>query len=82
MKKDIHPQYFPSSLIRCACGAIFKAGTTREEMETEICSQCHPFYTGKGKIIDTMGKVEKFKKRLAQKQELPKKKERKKNKSK
>jgi len=82
MKKDIHPQYFPNSLIRCACGATFKVGTTKEEQETEICSQCHPFYTGKGKIIDTMGKVEKFKKRLAQKKELPEKKERKKKKSK
>jgi large subunit ribosomal protein L31 len=67
MKKEIHPQYFPKAKVRCACGATFTVGSTREFMEIEICSQCHPFYTGKDKIVDTMGRVEKFKKRLAKK---------------
>lgn len=67
MKKDIHPKYFPKAKIQCACGALFTVGSTKEFMETEICSQCHPFYTGKEKIIDTMGRVEKFRKRLAKK---------------
>lgn len=64
MKKDIHPKYYPDAKIKCACGAVFEIGSTKPEMEVEICSQCHPFYTGKEKIIET-GQVEKFKKRLA-----------------
>lgn len=68
MKKDIHPKYYPNAKCRCACGASFEAGSTKEFLEIEICSQCHPFYTGKDKIVDAMGRVEKFKKRLAKKQ--------------
>ncbi|HOK00669.1 MAG TPA: 50S ribosomal protein L31 [Candidatus Pacearchaeota archaeon] len=64
MKKDIHPKYYPSAKVRCACGNTFTVGSTKEYMEVEICSQCHPFYTGKEKIIDKMGRVEKFKKRM------------------
>jgi large subunit ribosomal protein L31 len=67
MKKEIHPQYFPKAKVRCACGATFTVGSTKEFMEIEVCSHCHPFYTGKDKIVDTMGRVEKFKKRLAKK---------------
>jgi large subunit ribosomal protein L31 len=67
MKKEIHPKYFPKAKVHCACGATFNVGSTREFMEIEVCSQCHPFYTGKDKIVDTMGRVEKFKKRLAKK---------------
>src|SRR3989338_1970587 len=63
MKKDIHPAYYADATIRCACGAIFKIGSTKKEIQTEICSQCHPFYTGKEKLIDTMGRVERFKSR-------------------
>ena len=74
MKKDIHPQYYPNAKTRCACGASFDIGSTKEFTEVEICSQCHPFYTGKEKIIDTMGRVEKFKKKMEKKKELPKKK--------
>jgi large subunit ribosomal protein L31 len=74
MKKEIHPKYYPKATIRCACGAVFNIGSTKEHMEIEICSQCHPFYTGKEKIVDTMGKVEKFKQRLAKKEKLQKKK--------
>jgi large subunit ribosomal protein L31 len=67
MKKDIHPQYYPKAKIKCACGATFEIGSTKQEMEVEICSQCHPFYTGKEKIIET-GQVEKFRKRLAKRE--------------
>jgi large subunit ribosomal protein L31 len=63
MKKDIHPQYYPNAKVRCACGATFTVGSTKPEIQIEICSQCHPFYTGKEKLIDTAGRVEKFKAR-------------------
>ena len=70
MKKDIHPKYYPQAKIKCACGAVFEIGSTKQEMEVEICSACHPFYTGKEKIIET-GQVERFRKRLAKKNPLP-----------
>lgn len=63
MKKDIHPQYFNNATISCACGETFKLGSTIEKQEVEICSNCHPFYTGQEKIVDTAGRVEKFKAR-------------------
>ncbi|MCX6764281.1 MAG: 50S ribosomal protein L31 [Candidatus Nealsonbacteria bacterium] len=64
-KKEIHPKYYPNAKVQCACGNSFTVGSTKEYIETEICSKCHPFYTGKDKILDKMGRVEKFKKRLA-----------------
>lgn len=67
MKKEIHPQYYKDAIIRCSCGKVFKIGSTKQEMHIEVCSACHPFYTGQDKIIDTAGRVEKFRKRLAQK---------------
>ena len=67
MKKKIHPQYFTDAKAKCACGNIFTIGSTKEFTEIEICSKCHPFYTGKEKIVDSMGRVEKFRKRLAKK---------------
>jgi len=73
MKKNIHPQYFPNAQVKCACGASFTVGSTKEFLEVEICSRCHPFYTGKEKLIDAMGQVQKFRKRLARKEELAKK---------
>lgn len=72
MKKDIHPKYYDDAKVKCACGNKFTVGATKEEIEVEICSNCHPFYTGKEKIIDTAGRVEKFKKRLEKKQEAKK----------
>jgi large subunit ribosomal protein L31 len=63
MKQDIHPQYYPKARVKCACGAKFTVGSTRPEIQIEICSSCHPFYTGKGKLIDIAGRVEKFKAR-------------------
>jgi large subunit ribosomal protein L31 len=66
MKKKIHPEYFADAKIICACGNVIKTGSTVKEMKVEICSACHPLYTGKKKLIDTTGRVERFKK-LAEK---------------
>jgi len=63
MKKDIHPKYFSDAKIICACGSIIETGSTVKEMKVEICSACHPFYTGKRKSLDTTGRVDRFKKR-------------------
>lgn len=63
MKKNIHPKYYKAK-INCACGNSFEVGSTKERMEIEICSNCHPFYTGGNKLVDTAGRVEKFKQRL------------------
>jgi len=60
MKADIHPKYFGSIVIRCACGNLIHAGSTQETLKTELCSACHPFYTGKQKLLDTAGRVDKF----------------------
>lgn len=67
MKKNIHPKYYSEARVHCSCGNTFSIGSTQELIEVEICSKCHPFYTGKEKIVDTMGRVEKFRKRLAKK---------------
>ncbi len=63
MKSDIHPAYFPNATVTCACGTVRTVGSTMKEIRVEICSACHPFFTGEQKIIDTAGRVEKFKKR-------------------
>ncbi|MDP3975306.1 MAG: 50S ribosomal protein L31 [bacterium] len=65
MKTDIHPKYFDKAKVTCGCGTTFVVGSTKEKIEVEICSACHPFYTGKQKVIDAAGKVEKFKARKA-----------------
>ena len=65
MKDKIHPTFYPNAKVTCACGNSFAAGSTTEKLHTEICSNCHPFYTGKQKLIDTTGTVDKFKKRQA-----------------
>jgi len=65
MKKDIHPKYDLKTKATCACGATFEVGSTMPAIAMEICSQCHPFYTGNEKIMDTAGRVERFKKRAA-----------------
>lgn len=65
MKKDIHPKYFDKADITCTCGAAFDAGSTKEKVHVEICSKCHPFYTGNDKTIDSAGRVERFKARVA-----------------
>lgn len=66
MKKDVHPAYYKAK-VTCACGNSFEVGSTRERLEVEICSNCHPFYTGNTKVVDAAGRVEKFKRRLAKK---------------
>ena len=63
MKEAIHPDY-QATTIKCACGATFETGSTKQNISVEICSNCHPFYTGKQKLVDTGGRVEKFRKRF------------------
>jgi large subunit ribosomal protein L31 len=74
MKKDIHPKYYPKAKVHCACGNTFEIGSIMPELEIEICSQCHPFYTGKEKIIDTMGRVQKFRQKVEKAKKAKKKK--------
>ena len=64
MKKEIHPKYYPKAKVICACGNTFGVGSTMEEIRVEICSECHPFYTGKQKLLDTARRVEKFQNRV------------------
>lgn len=68
MKRDIHPRYYQSTL-RCSCGNTFITGSTKKELKVEVCSQCHPLFTGVQKIIDTAGQVEKFYRRYKHKTE-------------
>ncbi len=63
MKEKIHPQYFPDAKIICACGNIMTVGSTRKEIRVELCSKCHPFLTGERRVMDTAGRVERFKRR-------------------
>ncbi len=63
MKESIHPNY-ASTTIKCACGELIETGSTKKDIHVEICSKCHPFFTGKQKLIDTGGRVEKFRKRF------------------
>lgn len=67
MKTAVHPPYFDTAQIRCACGNALTVGSTVEEIHVELCSQCHPFYTGKQKILDTAGRVERFVQRSGRK---------------
>ncbi len=69
MKKDVHPEY-QESLVTCACGNTFKTRSTKKEIRVEICSSCHPFFTGKQKFIDSAGRVEKFKKKFGDAKDL------------
>ena len=69
-KPKIHPKYYPNATAVCACGNTFTVGSTKEHIEVEVCSECHPFYTGKEKIIDTLGRIQKFNERLAKKKKF------------
>ncbi len=60
MKNDIHPKYYPNCKVTCVCGNTFTTGSTEPEIKVELCSACHPFYTGKQKLVDTARRVEKF----------------------
>ena len=66
MKKDIHPKYLPVT-VSCACGNQFETRSTKKEIRLDICSNCHPFFTGKQKLIDTAGRIERFRKKYEQK---------------
>ena len=63
MKADIHPRYYPDAQVVCSCGNTFNAGATQPTLRVEICSQCHPFFTGEQRIVDTEGRVERMKRR-------------------
>jgi large subunit ribosomal protein L31 len=63
VKEGIHPNY-EQTTIKCACGAVLETGSTKKDLHVDICSKCHPFFTGKQKLIDTGGRIERFKKRL------------------
>ncbi|MGH2351870.1 MAG: 50S ribosomal protein L31 [Chloroflexota bacterium] len=64
MKDDIHPNYYPNAVVTCACGNTFMTGSTKPQLHVEICSNCHPFYTGQQRIVDTAGQVERFQRRF------------------
>jgi large subunit ribosomal protein L31 len=63
MKDKIHPKYFNDATVVCSCGNTFTTGSTKKELKVEVCSQCHPFYTGERRVLDTTGRVERFKRR-------------------
>jgi len=65
VKEGIHPKY-QQTTIKCACGAVFETGSTKKDLHVDICSKCHPFFTGKQKLVDTGGRIERFKKRFNQ----------------
>jgi large subunit ribosomal protein L31 len=67
MKKEIHPEYYPKAKVTCACGNAFTVGSTLKEIKVELCSACHPFYTGKQKLVDSARRVEKFKEKMEKK---------------
>ena len=62
MKEGIHPKYGPTT-VKCACGAVYEASSTKQDLHVDICAKCHPFYTGKQKLVDTGGRVDRFNKR-------------------
>lgn len=68
MKKDIHPDYFETT-ITCACGNVVNTKSTKKDVRVEICSKCHPFFTGKQKLVDSAGRVERFHRRYSKKNE-------------
>ena len=70
MKKDIHPKYFSEAKIICACGNVITTGSVKEAMKVEVCSACHPFYTGKKRLVDSTGRVDRFKKRMEKSEQL------------
>lgn len=63
MKEGLHPEYHHDTVVKCACGNTFTTGSTKAELKVDVCSNCHPFYTGKQKILDAGGRVEKFMKK-------------------
>src|SRR5512135_1587088 len=70
MKSGIHPTYYEDALVVCACGNTWHTGSTKKEIHTDVCSSCHPFYTGEQRIVDTAGQVERFMKRITAKETI------------
>jgi large subunit ribosomal protein L31 len=70
MREKIHPKYYPQATVICACGNTWKTGATQELIRTDVCSACHPFFTGEQRIVDTAGQVERFIRRLEKKVEI------------
>ena len=70
MKEKIHPKYYSEANVSCACGNTWVTGATKEEIRTDVCSACHPFYTGEQRIVDTAGQVERFMRRLEKRVEI------------
>ena len=68
MREGIHPKYYPTARVVCSCGNTWLTGSTQPEIRTDVCSNCHPFYTGEQRIVDTAGQVERFMKRLEARQ--------------
>ncbi len=64
MKAEIHPDYYPEAVVTCSCGDTFTIGATKPQIKVEICSTCHPFFTGEQRIVDTEGRVERLKRRF------------------
>ena len=64
MKTDIHPEYHPEAQVTCSCGHTYTTGSTKQELRVELCSVCHPFFTGEQRIVDTEGRVERLKRRF------------------
>ncbi len=64
MKQGIHPEYHPEARMVCSCGAVYTTGSTKPELRVEICNQCHPFFTGEQRIVDTEGRVERLRRRF------------------
>lgn len=75
MKEEIHPTYFPEATVVCACGNTWKTGSTQENIRTDVCSACHPFFTGEQRIVDTEGQVDRFYKKLKVHQDYKKEKQ-------
>jgi len=72
MKKDLHPAYYPNAKVKCVCGASFTVGSTKQELRVEVCSKCHPFYTGARTLVDTEGRVQRFTSRRTKAETIPK----------
>jgi large subunit ribosomal protein L31 len=70
MKEGIHPDYYPEATVNCACGNSWVTGATQEVIRTDVCSACHPFFTGEQRIVDTAGQVERFMRRLEKRGDL------------
>jgi len=72
MKAEIHPTYYPEATVLCACGNTWKTGSTQESLRTDVCSACHPFFTGEQRIVDTEGQVDRFYKKIKSHEEFEK----------